>query len=332
MAMIKDIAKLANVSIATVSRVLNHDETLSVSDETRQRILQIASDINYVPLRSKKQKRKFKIGLVYAYSLQEELNDPYYLYIRLEIEKQIDILKHKCIRISNIDDIHKNKGIDGYIALGNFKQEELNELMNMNKPVVFVDCSPDEDRFDSVVFHFDGALKKIMNYLFNMNHTRLGFVGGIDIDAYGNEYMDFREKLFREIVKEKELLHEEWIKVGKYTPQDGYTLTSLILMGKERPTAIFVANDSMAIGCYKAISEMGLRIPEDISVIGFNDIPSAQYMNPPLTTVKLCVDIMGESAVSLVIEKMTQGRKSPKKVMIPTQLIERESCRMIEGV
>ena len=99
-----------------------------------------------------------------------------------------------------------------------------------------------------------------------------------------------------------------------------------MLSQNEKPTALFVANDSIAIGCYKAAYELGVKIPKDLSIVGFNDVSSAQYMFPPLTTVKLYTEIMGESAVDLLLERVATKREICKTITIHTKLIERDSA------
>lgn len=326
MAIIKDIAEKAGVSIATVSRVLNYDETLNVSAETKQKIFEIAEEIEYVPINRKKKKKKLKIGLVYSYSLEEELEDTYYLSIRVAIEKKLAEEKFGVVRLSKNEDLERIKGIDGVIALGTFNKDHVENIRKIKKPIVFVDSAPDEDSFDSVVINFSKAARSALEYVYNLGHRKIAYIGGMDLDAQGNVVKDFREDTYNQYMKEKGLYNSNFSKIGNYTPKDGYTLMKQMLELEDKPTAAFVANDSIAIGCYKAINEKGLKIPEDISIIGFNDIPSAQYMMPPLTTIKLYMDFMGETAVELITERIASSREICKKITIPAKLVERESC------
>ncbi|WP_256204309.1 substrate-binding domain-containing protein [Planococcus faecalis] len=115
------------------------------------------------------------------------------------------------------------------------------------------------------------------------------------------------------------------MKIGGYDPKDGYTNLREMLAGKVKPTAVFVANDTIAVGCYKAAFELGVKIPEDLSIVGFNDVATAKYMMPPLTTVKLYTEVMGETAVDLLIDRLTTKREVSKKIIIDTKLVIRES-------
>ena len=120
------------------------------------------------------------------------------------------------------------------------------------------------------------------------------------------------------------------VRVGNFTPEDGYVLCREILEGKEKPTAIFANNDSLAVGCYRAVSEKGLRIPEDVSIVGYNDIAVANYLVPPLTTVRLHMELLGEEAVRLLRERITSSREIGLKVIVPAKLIVRGSADRVK--
>ncbi|MDQ1143944.1 LacI family transcriptional regulator [Bacillus sp. SORGH_AS 510] len=327
MATIKEIAELANVSITTVSRVLNYDETLNVAPETRQRIFEAAEELEYIIAPKKRSKTKMKVGLYYSYSLEEELVDTYYLSIRVALEKK---LKEKGVEIQRMlrDDNKKIvEKMNGIICLGTFKKDDIERIKSYNKPCVFVDSNPDDSHFDSVVIDFNSATKKALDYLMELGHKQIGFIGGIETDMYGNRFKDLRQDVFERYLKEKGIYNEGLVKIGGYDPKEGYVLLKEMISDvHNRPTAIFVANDTIAIGCYKAAHELGVSIPEDLSIVGFNDISSAQYMVPPLTTVKLFTEIMGETAVDLLLEKINTKRNVSKKVYINTTLIIRESA------
>ncbi|NLG92899.1 MAG: LacI family DNA-binding transcriptional regulator [Clostridiales bacterium] len=322
MALIKDVAERAGVSIGTVSRVLNYDETINVADDTRKRIFEAAQELEYTPTQHKR-KRKQKIGLIYSYSLEEELEDIYYLSARVAIEKKIQDNKESVVHLSLSQNLEKLKGIDGIIALGTFHKNEVEMIRQANKPVVFADCSPDEDSFDSVVINLEKGARKVMNYLYDLGHRKIAFLGG---NLPGEEAVDFREREYELFMRKHDCFSEDFVMAGGYTPKDGYHMMTELLQKNKGVTAVFAINDSVAVGCYKAIYENSLRIPEDISVVGFNDIPTAQFMLPPLTTVKTHVDLMGETAVTLIREKINMQRTVPKKIVIPTALVVRESC------
>ncbi|MEH7112308.1 LacI family DNA-binding transcriptional regulator [Neobacillus niacini] len=326
MATIKDIANLANVSITTVSRVLNYDETLSVSPKTRKGVFEAAEELAYVITPKKKPKSKWRIGLYDSFSLEEELVDTYYLSIRVALEKK---LKSKCIdffRIEQEGNEENLRKIDGIICLGTFKKRETENIKDFQKLCVFVDSNPDEYYFDSVVIDFNSATKNALNYLTQLGHENIGFIGGVETDMYGNRFKDLRQDVFENYLKEKGIFKEELVKIGGYDPKDGYTNLREMLSADPKPTAVFVANDTIAVGCYKAAYELGIKIPDELSIVGFNDVATAQYMVPPLTTVKLYTEIMGETAVDLLLERLASKREVSKKITINTKLIVRESA------
>lgn len=326
MATIKEIAERANVSMTTVSRVLNYDDTLSVPAETKKRVFEAAEELSYVGQKKKRAKKRMNIGILYSYSLEEELEDPYYLAIRLSIEKKLMLENISAVRL---DSKEKTKGLHGLLCLGIFSQEKIEEIRALEIPCIFVDSSPNDDLFDSVVIDFVKSTRKVLDHILSSGHTKIGFIGGTDSILGEAQARDLRQDVFEKYLTGKGLYLEEFVKIGSYTPSDGYRLSKEMLSQKERPTAIFLANDSMAVGCYKAASDLGLKIPEDISVVGFNDISAAQYMLPPLTTIRLYTEFMGEMAVDVLKERITSGRKIALKITIPTELVVRESTAKI---
>ena len=329
MATIRDIADKAGVSIATVSRVLNHDETLNAQEETKQRIFEVAEELNYEVRVQKKRKRKLKIGVFYSYSPEEELEDPYYLCIRLAIEKYLEQKKYARHIIKKEDAAESLSGIDGAICTGTFSKSMIEWIKKWDCPVVFIDANPDPKRFDSIVINYEQAVREILDYLAACGHTRIGMIGCKESDDDGQEVIDPRMRIFREYMEEKGWYRPEFTKYGIYYAKYGYQLFKELYEEGNMPTAVFVANDSMAVGCYKAAYELGLSIPNDISIVGFNDIPTAKYMIPPLTTMRLYMEFMGEHAVEMLEGRVLRGREICLKVTVPTKLYARDSVKKI---
>lgn len=332
MATIKEIAEIAEVSTATVSRVLNYDETLNASEATRKKIFEIAQQLEYVTTKERRSKKQScKVCIAKGYSEQEELDDPYYFSIRLSIEKSLkeENIEYIVISKDRLFDERLNT-VDGIMAVGNFTTEEINNLKNMNNNIVFVDSSPEDEAFDSVVINMSKVVKKVLDYLISLGHKEIGYIGGEDyIIGESMHLPDYRESYYRKYMNDIGFLNEKFIRVGSFTPISGYELMKDILDKGEYPSAFFIANDSMAIGAYKAIMEKGLNIPEDISIIGCNDISTAQFIVPALTTIKIYTNFMGETAVDLMNERIKYERKISKKVVIPTDLIVRDSCKKL---
>lgn len=330
MATLKEIADKAGVSITTVSRVLNHDDTLNVPDDTKQRVFEVAEEMDYQVREKKKRRKKLKIGVYYSYSLEEELDDPYYLYVRVAIEKRIEEEGYIKYQIRSLDTPEKVSGVDGIVCLGTFSASDVERIDSFQKPVIFVDASPDEDKYDSIIFDLKRSVTKVLDHLTGLGHERIALLGVLDQDADGKQINDLRHTIFKEYMTKKSRFVPDYVKLGGNTPIYGYMLFKELAALSEVPTAIFVVNDSLAAGCYKAASELGIRIPEDMSIVGFNDIPSAQYMVPPLTTVRLNTEFMGDRAVSILTERLLTERSICVKTIIPAELIMRESTGRIK--
>ena len=337
MATIKEIANAAGVSIATVSRILNFDKTLNVSEETRKKVLGIAEEMNYVTIKERKNKLKnYTIGIVCSFSETKELNDPYFLSIRMAIEKKCieDNIGFKSLYLSNFlkDNSYNYKDLDGIIAIGIFEDNEINSLKELSSNIIFIDSSPEEWQFDSIVVDLKYGVKKALDYLYNLGHKDIGYIGAKVIPHNSNseiELINYRESTYKKFMVDINNYKEEWIFKGNFTPEDGYILMKNALKLKNIPTAFFIASDPMAIGAYKAIQEEGYTIPNDISIVGFDDIATAQYLTPSLTTVKVFTDYMGETALDTLMERIKEERELSKKIVLPVKLIIRDSCKAL---
>ncbi|MHC1750292.1 MAG: LacI family DNA-binding transcriptional regulator [Cellulosilyticaceae bacterium] len=330
MATIKEIAAKAGVSIATVSRVLNLDETLTVTEETKRRIIEIAEELNYVTIRERKNKekdKKFRIGIVHWYTEDEELRDTYFFAMRVAVEKKCCEMGIEFRRLY-LDAFDQNfRDIDGIIAIGKFGTDAIMKMKAITPYIVFLDSSPDEQQYDSVVANHKQGVMAGLDYLYSLGHRAIAYIGGREYVNSGKEPVkDSREESYKRFMKEKGIFRNDWLLIGNFSPEDGYRLMEECLNSKPRPTAVFIASDPMAIGSYKAISKSEYRIPKDISVMGFNDIYTAQYLVPSLTTIKVYTEFMGENAVDLLLENLKTEREINKKIVIPTTLIKRESC------
>lgn len=326
MATIKDIANQVGVSVATVSRVLNFDQNMSVSEETRKKIFETAEALNYTPTRTRRLRTKqYTIGIVNWYSQKEEVGDPYYLSIRLAAEKKCQEID---IRYVNINHLNEEKIVDGLLVIGKFGEEDIKEIEKLSPYIVFIDCSPAPKRYDSVIADYEGGVEEALNYLSKRGHNKIAFIGGDEfINKDKQKVEDCREKAYRIWMEQKEAVKEKWILKGSFTYEDGYRLMGDLLKDQDKPSAVFIASDPMAIGAYKAVFDAGLSIPEDMSIVGFDDIKTAQFLTPALTTVKVYTEFMAETGVELLIEQLTTGRSLHKKVTIPTTLIQRDSVR-----
>ena len=336
MTTIKDIAKRAKVSIATVSRVLNYDPSISVSEQTRKKIFEVAQELNYKTLKERAgqtAKSGFRLGLLNWYTDQEELLDPYYLAIRLGIERecyarQIELVKLFVTEQGNGIDSQVN--LDGIIAIGRYQKEDLDFLSHYSKHIVFVDSSPDEQLYDSVVIDLKLAVFDLLNYLVALGHEKIAYIGGRNVRNH-KQIVDVRELAFVEYLTALHLFDEKLVFTSQNLyAEDGYQLMKSIIEQQLLPTACFVENDSMAIGVLRALHEAHIKVPEQISIVGFNDVAITEFLQPPLTTVHVYMEEMGETAVELMFDRLTNRRVLPRKVVLPTKLVERHSCRSLK--
>lgn len=329
MATIKDIADRVGVSIATVSRVLNYDPTLSVSDETRRKIFQAAEDLAY---RKKTERRpvSYRIGIVYWYTDEEELDDLYYMSLRMGVEKRCEANNLQIAKLS-LENLLAGRGeeIHGVIAIGKFNLQQAEEIRKITDNIVFVDCSPDDDQFDSVISNFEKATINVLEYFLTHGHQKIGYIGGRETYKDKTSVItDPRETTFKNYLSQKGLYDDSYVYIGAFSVNDGYRLMKRAIEehGENLPTAFFVGNDSLAIGCLRALHEANIPVPDRVSIIGVNDISVSKYVYPPLSTVKVYTELMGETAVDLLLERIME-RQVPKKVIISTRLEIRESSK-----
>ncbi|MEH7225081.1 LacI family DNA-binding transcriptional regulator [Bacillus sp. JJ1566] len=326
MATIKDIAEKAGVSIATVSRVLNYDASLSVSDDTKKKIFEVAEALSYKKRPTKKSPAA-RIGILLWYTEKEELNDLYYMSIRLGVEQRCEHHGIQVVNFYNSIESMKQEELQGIIAVGKFSISQVEELSKMVEHLVFVDSNPDEDKYDAVVIDFEKATRTVLKHFIEKGHTSIGYLGGREeFKDHSAEIEETREKTFKTFLGEANLFDENNLYIGSFTVEDGYKLMKQAIedKGVALPTAFFAANDLIAIGALRALNEEKIDVPKRVSLIGVNDISVSKYVFPPLSTIKVHTEVMGETAVDTILERIT-GRQIAKKIFITTKLVIRET-------
>lgn len=338
MATIKDIATLAGVSSATVSRILNDDETLSVGEETRKRVLDAAQSLNYRRSKKKAHKKEmdiYNIGIISEVTQEGEVHDPYFMSIRSGVEmacEKLPLRIKKVIRPGNEASLSILKELDGIIIIGAIDPSSIKELYLQDKHIVFLNHLPETGEYDIVASSLDRATEDVLNYLIQLNHTEIGYIGGNDrftsIQDYRStkEVEDIRKLAFETVMRKERLLKSEHVYIGDWGANGGYQLMKQAIGNGNLPSAFVVGSDPMAIGAMRALHESGINVPQDISIISFNDIEAAEFLNPPLSTVKIPTNEMGKTAVKLLYDRI-QGRTIPLKAVLSTELVIRESCQ-----
>jgi LacI family transcriptional regulator len=329
MATIKDIADKTGVSITTVSRVLNQDKSFNVADQTRLNILKVAEELNYkVKQKKVQQEQSIKIGLVYWYTTVEELNDPYYLAIRLSIEneckdKSIE-LEYIHVNQTNLSSIESIK-VDGIIALGKYSQTIIEKLYLNNENLVVVDSWNKFYNIDVVISDLDTATKDIIDFFFQRNIQKIGFICGVEKTFDGEEIIDPRLIAYRNEMFARKAFDPKQVELGHFSADSGYEIMMNLIKEKQLLSAYIVGSDAMAIGCLKALNENKIKVPEEVAIFSYDNTPFSQFMIPSLSTVETNTQLMGESSVTLLLERLMTGRTVGKKLIIPTQLIVRDS-------
>ena len=339
MATIRDIAQQAGVSAATVSRVLNNDVTLSVSEETRTRVFSIAEQLQYKPSRLRRMKKeeqlsRQQIGLLMWSSLEDEHEDPYFYSIRRGIETRCEELGISIIKVlrgnsrSEMQPVHE---LDGVIVVGSIDDNDVRQLYGNGNRLVFVNHSYELNEYDTVKMHFEQATRAVISHLIKLGHEKIGYIGGNDNVHRLNRQFDYTENdeprrvFFEKALRELGLYDESYVVKAYWSSNSGYESMNQLLQQGSRPTACFIGSDPMAVGALRALHEHGLKVPEDMAIVGFDDIEISEYLNPPLTTVRAHTEQMGRAAVQLLLERI-EGREAAVHMTINTTLIVRESC------
>ncbi|MCF7926988.1 MAG: LacI family DNA-binding transcriptional regulator [Candidatus Izimaplasma sp.] len=334
MATIKEIAERADCSISTVSRVLNFDESLRVSDEKKELILKIAEELQYKTIKQRNAKKRYKVGVVSMYSTLEELEDPFYLSIRLGVEKAVEDKAVDLVFLHDTNDgydFKKLRGVDGIVAIGHFSKKDIKAMLKYNQHIVFVNSKPNPHKYDSILFDGDYAVKQVINYLYRHNHRKIGYIGVEETRASKDIDLDeTRYELVKKYLSDKSIYDKTLIYHGNGTHSDGYQIMKQIIDQDQMPSAFFFGNDSMCIGALTALYEAGIRVPDHVSLVGYNDITNAEFTLPPLTTVKVYTELMGEKGLELLFGQLA-GRTIPLKIITPTKLIKRKSVTALKN-
>lgn len=305
---------------------MNDDETLSVGDDTRQKIWDIAESLQY-----KKAARKLphrKILVIQWYSQQEELDDMYYQAIRLAMEEHA---KEKNLAISTTYQqipSELEEDIAGICAIGKFSDRQVEELQAFQKPVVFIDSNQMLNEADSVTVDFHYAVQQVIKEV--DKHATIGFLGGKETTQDHAQVLDDpRELLFRAALMQIGKYNAAFFYTGSFSTASGQEMMNHAISehGDNLPTIFFCANDAIAIGAMRSLQDAKIQVPERVSLIGFNDSNVARYVYPALTTIQVDTDALGSIGLNLLAERMDGKVGITQNISIATRLIERESTQ-----
>jgi LacI family transcriptional regulator len=321
---IRDVAARAGVSVATVSRVFNQKGP--VREDTSRRVMAIASEMQYVPhagARSLSTRSTRTIGVVLP-----DLHGEFFS----EVIRGIDLAArqsgfHLLLSGSHSDReemrevVHAVRGlVDGLIVMSpDLEPSALLADLPHRIPVVMLNSRVDGR--PSITIDNMGGARGVVRHLAALGHRRIAFISGPAQNADAEQ----RRRGYRTAVRSAELDADRSLEIeGSFTEDSGYEAGRKIVALTPRPTAVFAANDAMAIGTLSAFREAGLGVPEDIALVGFDDIPIARFLSPPLTTVKVPISELGRRGFELLMNHVQSPAQGPAK--LETTLVVRRSC------
>lgn len=326
---IQDVARVAGVSVSTVSRVLNDKDDVAL--ETYEKVQRVIAELGYTSSLAAKSMRSRKtntIGLTVR-----TLSDPFTIEVIKGIDQAINDFGYDLIIYTSGNHTKDSEAagewdyiarLNGTLTDGIIITTPTTTHLPSAFPLVTIDPHIQNENLPSVITtNRDGALA-VMEYLISLGHRRIGFIGGrSDLQSAIRRQQGYEDGLRRAGFS----VIPELIQAGDYTRKTGYDCAQKLLSLPDPPTAIFAANDQSAIGAMEAAREAGLRVPADLSIVGFDNIPQTPYTTPPLTTVDQSIDEMGYVATKMLIE-LIQGKPLENRLhKIPTRLIIRDSCQ-----
>lgn len=326
---IRDIAKAAGVSKATVSYVINGRP--GVGQETRERVLAIMKQMNFQPnvsARALAGQSTEMLGLVIP-----DIADVFYASAIRGVESKANEFGYTlnlCTthalpqREAEVVDMLTHGRVDGIILMTYFLDENyFSQLRARRVPFVSIGHPPALDSLYSISVDNEEAGYKATQYLIHLGHRRIGFLQG----PQGSWDSAQRFAGYQRALREHGLsFRSDWVRCGEFRRLLGQAAARELLSLPEPPTAIFAANDQMALGALSAAAERNMRVPEDLSIIGVDDIEAASVVDPPLTTIRQPIQAMGARAVEVLLALIKGERPEPRQVSLPTELIVRGSC------
>lgn len=330
----QDIARLAGVSPGTVSNALNNRK--GVSKNTRERVLKVAEELGY-DRNSKEESRviRFIIFKKHGYVVSDT---PFFAGLVEGIERECRaegfevLVSHIIYNEHNDDDIQeiiKQEQIAGVLLLATeMNEEDLESFEKLSVPVILLDSYFNNADFDHVLINNCKGAYEAVNYLIKSGHIEIGCLGSSKpIKNFNYRYEGFRDALTEASLR----VHQEYQLFLEPTLEGSYRDMKERLKSKELklPTAFFAFNDIIALGAIRAMKENGISIPEQISIIGFDDMPFCEISMPRLTTIRVHTQYIGKTAIRRLIQKISEQDQQNLKIEINTELVERESVKRL---
>jgi LacI family transcriptional regulator len=336
---LRDVARLAGVSLGTASNVLNN--RANVSPETRAKVVEAAMALNYQMQIRAAGPARHNLSVIGAIG---KINDdilpavnPFYSYVLAGIERECqrhnlslmyaNIEVDRLSRPAKLPPMLVDNRVDGILIVGAFLQDTIHQIgQRIDTPVVLVDAYAPGSRFDSVLTDNLNSSYAAVKFLIDHGHTKIGLVGSVP-----NAYPSIRErrKGYMRALKHHNI-DQDYIEDSPLSNVGGYNATCALLQREPEITAIFACNDEVAFGALNAAREMGRAVPDDLSIIGFDDIDIAQKATPALTTIHVDKMLLGTLAVRHLMDRAENPERPALTTYVSTQLIVRGSVRALD--
>ena len=330
---LRDVAPVAGVHPATVSRALNEETRALVNAETAQRVLKAAEKLGYRPnpiARGLKTNRSYTIGV-----LIPDLTNPLFPPILRGIEDRLETAGYTPLVANTDNDPERElldsqtmraRQVDGIIAATARRDHRLHDaLLEAGIELVLVNRRQAELPVSSATADDRMGMRLAVEHLLSLGHTRIAHLAGpLDYSTGLDRHDSFLETMRAAgLEPDPELI----LVAEAFTEAEGARLCGQLLADGHELTAVAAANDLLALGCYDVLAERGLRCPDDISVMGFNDMPFADRFNPPLSTIHIPHYEIGKAAGELMLDRLQDGESPPREIRLEPHLVVRDSTR-----
>ena len=340
MATLKEISERAGVSQGTVSRILNKDRTLSVSAATRQNVLKIAQELGYKSTLQRQKEAEtvnhsdVVIGIAQMFEIEQLQDDIYYMVLKQLVDTECFSLGWNTIPLYRDRDDggrfvkNSNVKLDGIIAIGRFTIEEIQSFEKLTPNIVFIDSSPDESKYNSIVPNYHMAIRYVLNYFEDMGYDRVAYAGAVNtFNGVKKLTMDPRFYYYKNSMISRDIFDEDLIIECEMNSHSSYeVMNEYIKKHKKPPRALFMASDAIAAGIIQSIRENGFLVPEDCNVVTYNNTAFSEGSNPPLDSVEVYLQESAKDA-TYALTRLWDKLMLPRKIVIPCKLVVRGSVR-----
>jgi DNA-binding LacI/PurR family transcriptional regulator len=330
---IRDVAERASVSTATVSFVLNNNPNEVISEKVKKRVLDAAAALNYHPSATAaglKRKHTHNVGLIF-YKEDDAIANQFYSFVvqgavKEAIERDYNLLfsfmGSSYTGFNDLPKVIRERNVEGVLFIRHTLPKMIRDLQSFGLPIVAIDNSPRIKGIDSLQIDNRLGAGLAASHLVELGHERLAFLGPMDPPPSVEE----RAQGFAERAHSFGAPKPQQIQAAALTFDAAYTAALKTFKAKGKgPTAIFCANDEMAAGVLRAAREAELKVPRDLSVVGFDDIAMSSYTDPPLTTIGVVKEHLGRRAMSLLIERIQGSKDKAHSELAPVNLMVRGS-------